>query len=241
MKQHYMRNYANCEYHKMIWSTKAFHAASLTSSCPRWSNGKDMKQNKTKREDFEAQAMPQLEDLYRTALYMLDSESNAQDLVLESFVRAYDSWHKCHFSPNCRVWLFRIMVNVLMNKYRPSPSLSVAINSTDEIDGYLVFSRWINHRPIDDSVQFPFSAISQDHVKEAIRELPNDIRLMVVLSLLVGFSYREIAYISGINLETVKSRLHQGRKLMQRELFDHVECEGKYDLPADRVRSSRSG
>jgi RNA polymerase sigma-70 factor (ECF subfamily) len=194
-----------------------------------------------KKLDFKAQALPQIDNLYRTALYVSDDESKAYDLVQESFVKAYHSWPEGQISPNPRVWLFRIMTNVLINKYRSSSSLSAAENGADEFDGYLMYSRWINKQPVDDGDQVSFSAISENQVKKAIGGLPEDLRLIVVLSLLEGFSYQEIADIAGINMETVRSRLHQGRKLIQRELFDHVVCAGKNDMPADRVRSTRSG
>jgi RNA polymerase sigma-70 factor (ECF subfamily) len=71
-----------------------------------------------KKLDFKAQALPQIDNLYRTALYVSDDESKAYDLVQESFVKAYHSWPEGQISPNPRVWLFRIMTNVLINKYR---------------------------------------------------------------------------------------------------------------------------
>ncbi len=189
------------------------------------------------RKDFATHALPHLENLYRTALYVLGNESDAQDLVRESLVRAYKSWHECQFSANRRAWLFRIMVNALSSKYRPSPDLSTAINNADEIDGYFAYSRWMSRQPIDHFGNVPFSAISEDDVRKAIAALPDDFRLIVVLSLLENFSYREIADIVDINLETVRSKLHQGRKLMQKELFDLVGCENNHIISEKSVSS----
>jgi len=182
------------------------------------SRGSEMKQNVAKRKDFEAHALRHLEDLYRTAFYVADNEFEAQNIVQESYVIAYHSWHECQFSPNCRVWLFRIMAKALVNRYGPSPSLSAAMDNADETDIYLVHSPSVNQQAIDDSGHIPFSEIVEDDVKKAIRDLPNDFRLIVVLSLLEGFSYQEIADITGVHLEVVRSRLHQGRKLI-RESF----------------------
>lgn len=200
-----------------------------------------MKQNYVKRNEFEAQAMPHLEELYSTAMYLVDDEADAQDLVQGSFVKAYESWHECQFSSDCRVWLFRIMANIIINKCAQSPGPSATADSFEEIDGYYVHSRWANHQPIDDYGQVPFSEISADHIKKAIGTLTDDSRLIIALSILGGFSYREIAYITGINLEAVRSRLHQGRKLLKRELFHPVDCECIYDLPEARERSRTSG
>ncbi|PKK82587.1 MAG: hypothetical protein CVT49_12965 [candidate division Zixibacteria bacterium HGW-Zixibacteria-1] len=193
-----------------------------------------MRQNKTENKNFEEYTFPHLEDIYRTAMYLLDNESDAQDLVRESFIKAYESWHEGRFDPGCRIWLFRIMVNVLIKKHWLSPNPSSAINYTDEVDGYLMYSRWAKQQSIDSTGQVPFSTISKDDVKKAIRDLPDNIRLIIVLSLLEDFSYREIAEIANINLDTVKSRLNRGRKLMQKNLFDHPIRESNYAIPHGR-------
>jgi RNA polymerase sigma-70 factor (ECF subfamily) len=83
--------------------------------------------------------------------------------------------------------------------------------------------------------------MSSDDVKNAIRNLPDDFRLIVVLSLLEGFSYQEIAEITGFPLNAVRSRLHRGRRLLQKRLFDQDVCEGDYGMAAGRVRSTRMG
>jgi len=193
-----------------------------------------------KRMNFEAQILPQLEDLYRTALYLAGNEAGAQELVQESFARAYHSWHKYQFCHNRRVWLFGIMVNALLNRHRLSASPSEVESNADDVKDYSARSLSGDLPAVEDSGHVHFSWISGDDVKKAVRNLPFNFRLVVVLSLQGGFSYQEIADIAGITLETAKSRLHQGRKLLQRELFDHVGCEGMYDMPAGRVRSDKS-
>lgn len=195
-----------------------------------------MEHGQTKRKEFEARALSQLESLYRMALYMLNNESDAQNLVRESFARAYHSWHECQFTRDRRVWLFGIMVSLIINRPCTSPDPSAALNAADENDKNSVRPLWANQSPIDDSGCIAFPGISQNLVMKAIFNLPHDFRLVVTLSLVERFSYREIADIAGLNLETVRSRLHHGRRLLQRELFDHLVCEGIYDTPADRVR-----
>ncbi len=192
------------------------------------------------RKEFELYALPQLEGLYRTALYISDNESDAQELVQESFIRAYRIRHEIISAPKDRVWLFKIMVNILINKYRLFPGPPNAKGIIDMIDESWEFSHWENQYPNVDSAKDAFSTVSEDHVRKAIGNLPVNLRLIVVLSLLMGFSYREIADIAGINLESVKFGLYQGRILMQRELFDHIVCRGKDDILAGRVRSKES-
>jgi RNA polymerase sigma-70 factor, ECF subfamily len=200
-----------------------------------------MKLNLTKGHDFEAQTFAQLEHLYCTALYMLDNESAAQELVQESFAKAYQSWQKCDFDSNRRVGLFRILANTLGDKYRPTRGLSHSAKESDMIAGHSYHSRLVERNSVDDCKQGALSTISKDDIRKAIGNLPDDYRLIVVLSLLENFSYREIADIAGTHLETVKSRIHQGRRLMQRELCDHVACESDYSMATGRVRSRGTG
>ncbi len=177
-----------------------------------------MKRKMAERRDFEAQALPQLEGLYRAALYLLSSESDAQDLTQECFVEAYRSWHKRQTSANCRVWLFAIMANALVNKCQPCPNVSDPVNGNDEIDIHIVPSLMVTPKPADNPGQIPFSTMSGDDVKKAIGNLPQEYKLPVVLSLLEGFSSREIADIAGVHPQTIISRLKQGRRLIRENL-----------------------
>jgi RNA polymerase sigma-70 factor (ECF subfamily) len=200
-----------------------------------------MTQNTAQRMDFEAQALPQLESLYRTALYVLDNESQAQDLVQETFLRAYRSWHESQFSPNCRLWLFKIMAIALMNKHGSTYSRSVAMDSADEIDGHFAHSVPMHHRPVDHFNHVPASVMSADDVSTAVRGLPDDCRLAVVLSLQEGFSYREIADIAGVTSDTVRSTLLRGRTLMRKELHGHVTHEVLSQIPEGGARRRSMG
>jgi len=200
-----------------------------------------MNQIMTQKRNFVAQALPELEHLYCTALHMLGNESEAQDLVQESLAKAYCSWNKYLCDRDRRVWLFRIMVDTLSNKYRPSLKLSAEISDTDEIDKYSLSFRSVDQKPIDESGQVPLAALSEGDFKKALEHLPDDFRLIVVLSLLEDLSCREIAEITGISLETVRAKLHHGRKLMQRDLCEHMAYEGNHSMAADRVRRRRTG
>jgi RNA polymerase sigma-70 factor (ECF subfamily) len=241
MKQNQKGNCAERGNRQKAQSTRLLRTAQLSSRGAECEQDSGMKKNTANGKDFEARVLPELKDLYCTALYVLDNESDAQDLVQESFARAYRSWHKSQINQNCRVWLFGIMGKILINRYRSSCGVPVEVTDADDIDGYLIHSRSGNRQPIDYSEQVPFSTISIDDVKNAIRNLPDNFRLIVVLSLLEDFSYQEIADIAGINLETVRSRLYHGRKLMQREICDHVACESSCSMTADRVRSRNTG
>ncbi len=175
-----------------------------------------------KPEDFEVRVMPHFESLYRTSLYILEEESRAQNLAIETFIKAYRTRNECKLSPNCRVWLFGIMTDILINQYWSYPGLSNLPDSAEGIDGYVAYFRWMKRRPIGDSERFSFVGISEDHIKRVVWSLPDDFRLIVVLSLVENFSYREIAEITSLDQEAVKSKLYLGRRLMQSNLFDHV-------------------
>ena len=200
-----------------------------------------MKLNQAMRSSYEAQALPQLGDLYRTALYVSDNEVEAQDIVMKSYLGAFREWVKYQDSSKVRLWLFRNMTSMLGSKYRLSPDLAVAVDGSERLDEYSTPYRMDDDLPYEKSDQLRFSTISRDDITSAIANLANDYRLMVVLSLLEGFSYQEIAEITGFPLNAVRSRLHRGRRLLQKRLFDQDVCEGDYGMAAGRVRSTRMG
>ena len=187
------------------------------------SDGKvDIKQ---KRREFEAEALPHMDALYRTALRMTKNETDAEDLVQEAFVKAYRFWDKFETGSNCRAWLFKIMTNIFINDYRSKSRSPMSVNM-DDIDDNFLFGQLATIGPGDDPEKQLFAKIFDDDVKKAIEELPDDFRLVVVLSFLEGFSYQEIAEIADLQLGTVKSRLHRGRKLLQKKLYDYAVRNG---------------
>ncbi len=187
------------------------------------SDGKvDIKQ---KRREFEAEALPHMDALYRTALRMTKNETDAEDLVQEAFVKAYRFWDKFETGSNCRAWLFKIMTNIFINDYRSKSRSPMSVNM-DDIDDNFLFGQLATIGPGEDPEKQLFAKIFDDDVKKAIEELPDDFRLVVVLSFLEGFSYQEIAEIADLQLGTVKSRLHRGRKLLQKKLYDYAVRNG---------------
>jgi RNA polymerase sigma-70 factor (ECF subfamily) len=180
---------------------------------------------KEKRRTFEEEALPHMDALYRTALRMTKNESDAEDLVQEAYVKAYRFWDKFELGSNCRAWLFKIMTNIFINDYRSKSRAPQSVDVDDIDDNYLY-----RHLTTTDHEENPehqlFAKIFDDDVKKAIEELPDDFRMVVVLSFLEGFSYQEIADIADLQLGTVKSRLHRGRKLLQKQLLDYAIRNG---------------
>lgn len=186
-------------------------------------DGKD--QLKTKRAAFEAEAIPHMDALLRTALRMTKNENDAQDLVQEAFVKAYRFWDKFEPGSNCRAWLFKIMTNIFINEYRSKTRSPVTVN-VDEIDDNFLYGQLASGDGAASPEEQLFSKIFDHDIRKAIERLPDDFRVVVVLAFLEDFSYQEIADIADLQLGTVKSRLHRGRKLLQKELFEYAVKNG---------------
>lgn len=177
------------------------------------------------RKQFENEALPHMDALLRTGLRMTKNSGDAEDLVQETMVKAYRFWDKFEPGSNCRAWLFKIMTNIFINEYRSKSRTPVSVNM-DDIDDNFLYGQLADMSPGKNPEEQLFAKIFDDDVKKAIEELPDDFRLVVVLSFLERFSYQEIADIVDLQLGTVKSRLHRGRKLLQKKLFDYAVKNG---------------
>lgn len=180
---------------------------------------------KVKRRAFETEALPHMEALYRTALRMTRNRSDSEDLVQEAMAKAYRYWDKFQLGTNCRAWLFKIMTNIFINDYRSKSRSPVSVD-VDDIDDNFLYGQLASQGLESSPEQDLFAKILDGNVKKAIGELPDDFRMVVVLSFLEDFSYQEIADILDLQLGTVKSRLHRGRKLLQRQLYDYAVRNG---------------
>jgi len=183
-----------------------------------------------KRQAFEKEALPHMDALYRTALRMTKNVGDAEDLVQEALVKAYRFWDKFEPGSNCRAWLFKIMTNVFINEYRSKSRSPMSVN-VDDIDDNYLYGQLATNSDGDNPEKELFAKMLDDDVKKAIDELPEDFRIVVVLSFIEGFSYQEIAEIADLQLGTVKSRLHRGRKLLQKELLDYAIRNGFIKAP----------
>ncbi len=183
------------------------------------------KQRTERRRQFEAEALPHMDALLRTALRMTRNPGDAEDLVQEAMTKAYRSWDKFESGTNCRAWLFRIMTNIFINEYRSKSRTPIAL-SVDEVDDGFLYGQLATAGSQRTPEEDLFAKILDKDVKNAISELPEDYRLVVMLSFVEGFAYQEIADIVDLQLGTVKSRLHRGRKLLQKRLYDYAVKNG---------------
>src|SRR3954470_9526913 len=164
--------------------------------------------------------------LYSAALRMTRNSSDAEDLVQETYLRAYRSYASFEAGTNLRAWLFRIMTNQYINSYRARQRRPIETDVDDVEDLYL-YHRIGNLGAVSRSAEDTlFDMFTDDEVKTALEELPETFRIPVLLADVEGFSYKEIAEIIDVPIGTVMSRLHRGRKALQKRLFDFASQRG---------------
>jgi len=176
---------------------------------------------------FETEALSFLDALYRTALRMTRSEAEAEDLVQETYIRAFR--FRAQFTPgtNLKAWLFRILTNTFINEYRRKASRPET-TELDDVDESILYRHMREVSPgsssPDPEAEVIDNALSSE-VKEALEALPEKFRTTLLLDV-EGFSYKEIAEMLEIPIGTVMSRLHRGRKILQRRLYDVARDRG---------------
>ena len=164
--------------------------------------------------------------LYSAALRMTRNASDAEDLVQETYLRAYRSYKGFEDGTNLRAWLFRIMTNQYINTYRAKQRRPIETDLADVEDLYL-YRRIGNLGSISRSAEDTLLQLfTDDEVKTALEELPDAFRIPVLLADVEGFSYKEIAEMTDVPIGTVMSRLHRGRKAMHKKLYVFAEGRG---------------
>ncbi len=183
------------------------------------------------REKFTNDAMQYAPQLFSTALRMTRNRADAEDLVQETFIKAWRSYATFQEGTNLRAWLFRIMTNTFINKYnaqqrRPQET------EMDEVEELFLFRRlgaFDQSKMTQSAEDQLLELFTDDEVKNALEELPDMFRLPVLLSDVDGFSYKEIAEMLDVPIGTVMSRLHRGRKMMQKLLYVYAKERGLVD------------
>ncbi len=178
------------------------------------------------RAEFEREAIKHLDALYATALRLTRGAADAEDLVQDTFLKAYRFHDHFQAGTNLKAWLFKILTNTFINKYRRSTrERSVLEGSDADPVGEGVMSN-AALRGLVDPVGTTLSPIVGQEIQAALDELPEDYRLMIVLADVEELSYKEIADVVGCPIGTVMSRLHRARKMMQKRLVDHAVSLG---------------
>ena len=180
------------------------------------------------KEQFTTDAMQYAPQLFSTALRMTRSRSDAEDLVQETYIKGWRSFHTFQEGTNLRAWLFRIMTNTYINKYNAQKRKGTEVE-LDDVEELFLYKRLgsIDQSQLSSSAEDQMlDLFTDDEVKNALESLPDDFRMPVLLSDVDGFSYKEIAEMLEIPIGTVMSRLHRGRKAMQKMLYEYARDRG---------------
>ena len=186
--------------------------------------------------DFERDAMQYSRQLYSAAMRMTRNPADAEDLVQETYLKAYRAYHTFQAGTNLKAWLYRILTNTYINKYRKESRRPSEVDLGTVEDLYL-YRRIGSEESVEASrttEERVLDGLVESDIKAAVEELPENFRMPVLLADLEGFSYKEIAEILDIPIGTVMSRLHRGRKAMQKRLWEFAKQRGL--LPEDAER-----
>ncbi|MHB8295105.1 MAG: sigma-70 family RNA polymerase sigma factor [Acidimicrobiales bacterium] len=170
--------------------------------------------------EFESQAMVYMPALYSAALRMSRNPAEAEDLVQETYLKAYRGFSSFKQGTNLKAWLYRILTNTFINDYR-AKKRAPEISDVDDVESLYLYRRLhadgagTAGRSAEDEA---LSRFTDDDVKAAVESLPEVFRIAVLLADVEGFSYKEIAEITGVPIGTVMSRLHRGRRALQKAL-----------------------
>ncbi len=183
--------------------------------------------------DFDEEAMPHMNILHGYALKITGNQLDADDLVQETFLRAFRFFDKFEKGTNCKAWLFRVMKNLFINKYRKNQREPGKVDY-DEIENYFdtIRSEKLDSTDLQEKV---FSNLLDDDVTKALNSLQDDFKTVVILCDLEGLSYEEIAEFIQCPIGTVRSRLHRGRKMLQQKLYDYAKEKG-YDVENNLIK-----
>jgi len=170
-----------------------------------------------------------LPSLYGAALRMTRNPADAEDLVQETYLRAFRGFAGFQEGTNLKAWLYRILTNSFINTYRKKQREPQTVEGPDDLDEWYLFDR-LGARNVEGSAEEEvLDRIPDADVKAALESLPENFRLPVLLADVEGFSYKEIADIMGSPIGTVMSRLHRGRKALEKALWETARERGLVD------------
>jgi RNA polymerase sigma-70 factor (ECF subfamily) len=188
---------------------------------------------------FADEAMPYMSALYAAALRMTRNAADAEDLVQETYLRAYRGFEGFREGTNLKAWLYKILTNTFINTYRAKKRRPDQVD-LGEVEDFYLFRR-LGGLEAAAAARTPeaqvLDAMPDAEVKEALEAIPEQFRMAVILADIEGFSYKEIAEILEVPIGTVMSRIHRGRKQLQQRLWDYAE---QHNL-RPRVESATGG
>jgi RNA polymerase sigma-70 factor (ECF subfamily) len=185
-----------------------------------------LRQSDRTRREFEALTLGHLDGLYAAALRLTRNDRDAEDLVQDAMLRAYRFFDKFERGTNARAWLFTILTNTFINKYRRRVKEREVVDAAanEGMNPQIIASANAEHQPGPE--ELVVDRLLSDDVLKAVDELPIDFRMVVILADLQDFAYKEIAEILDCPVGTVMSRLFRGRRMLQKQLHAYAVEQG---------------
>ena len=190
-----------------------------------------MREENNRRKEFEDIAMEHVDSLYSMAIRLVFNKEEAEDLVQETYLKAYRFFNTFQKGTNIKAWLFKILRNTFINKYRKMVNLPSEIfyEDVESVNSNLSYKQESDSGELTDTLESKYIELGnlmEDDVKRAIDSLPIEYKEAILLSDVEELSYSDIAEITNVPIGTVKSRLNRGRKLLQKSLWEYAKDRG---------------
>ncbi len=190
-----------------------------------------MREENNRRKEFEDIAMEHIDSLYSMAMRLVFNKDEAEDLVQETYLKAYRFFNTFQKGTNIKAWLFKILRNTFINKYRKTVNLPSEIfyEDVESVNSNLSYKQESDSGELTDTLESKYNELGnlmEDDVKRAIDSLPIEYKEAILLSDVEELSYSDIAEITNVPIGTVKSRLNRGRKLLQKSLWEYAKDRG---------------
>ena len=187
----------------------------------------------TEQLTFETEALSYMDQLYAAAMRMTRNPADAEDLVQETYAKAFAAQDKFTMGTNLKAWLYRIQTNAFINTYRKKQREPKRSDAENVEDWQLAAAAEHTSSGLASAEDKALDALGDGDIKRALAELSEDFRMAVYLSDVEGFAYKEIAEIMDTPVGTVMSRLHRGRKLLREKLKDYAAERGLFEAPKE--------